>query len=123
MKFIAGIMMIFSVFGLGCKPNPAEIIAKKWHPVDATGESVTDESKQILLKKGNGMEFLPDGRFVTHSSDDGNDTGTYKLGDNGGTIMVYSSKKKETIFNIEELKSSRLILENHGLVLVLKPGN
>ena len=121
MRLIAALVVILVFFASGCKPNPGEMIAKKWRPVDATGGSVTEESKDKLLKTGNGMAFLPDGRFITYSLSDGNDTGRYKFGADGESVIVYSSKNAETIFAIEELKRNRLILENHGVILVLRP--
>ena len=122
MKLIVALCVSLVFLVAGCKPNPAELILKRWRPVDATGKSVTDESKEILLKPGNGMEFLPDGKFITYSLSDGNDTGRYKFGAEMETVNVYSSKNEETIFTIEELKSNRLILENEGIILVLRRG-
>ena len=119
-KQLAGLFFL-SVSLICCKPNPAAMIAKKWQPIEAKGESITPESREILLEPGNGMAFLPDGRFVTYGAGEQNDTGTYSLSNDYKSLKVYSSQKNETIFEVQELKTNRLIIENHGLVLVLKP--
>jgi hypothetical protein len=58
--------------------KPFENNCIKWHPVDAAGESIKDDSKQILLKMGNGVEFLTDCHFIIYSSDRGNETFSLK---------------------------------------------
>jgi len=123
MKKYATIFFFFLLVFVCCKPDPAAMLAKKWKPVDATGEKVSDDSREILLKEGNGMSFFPDGKFVTYTTGEANDTGTYSLSSDYKSLKVYSSQRNETIFAIQELKSNRLIIENHGLVLVLKPAH
>ena len=123
MKIHVTIFSCLVILLAACKVDPATMLAKKWRPVDATGASVSDDSREILLKEGNGMLFLPDGRLVTFTSGEPNDTGTYSLSKDYKSLKVYSSRKNETLFEVQELKTNRLIIENHGLVLVLKPAD
>lgn len=106
-----------------CKPNPQELLQKKWKPVEVKGKAIDKDKKTILLKEGNGMEFLPGGVFVSFAESGPNDTGTYRLEADARTLSVLSSQKHQTIFNVEELKWNRLIIENDGVILILQPGH
>ncbi len=120
MKTICFLLSITAILA-GCKPNPVEKLSKKWKPVDVTGDGVTAETKQSIVKKGNAMEFSQEGRLISLSADQSADTGSYKLSEDGKVLTIKASNDRETKMNVTELRTNRLIIENHGLVLVLEP--
>jgi hypothetical protein len=118
---VIALLIIVTLVIIGCKPNPAEKLIKKWKPVDATGEGVTPEVKQDIIKDGNTMEFRKDGQFISFSAGQYADTGTYKLSDDGKRVVIQSANQRQINLNITELKANRLIIENQGIVMVMEP--
>jgi hypothetical protein len=116
---VAVIIVAFVAFG--CKPQPAEKLIRKWKPVDATGDSITKEIKQDILKEGIAMEFRRDGQFISFSASRGADTGSYKLSDDGKMVLIQSANHRQIKLKIAELKTNRLIIENQGIVMVMEP--
>ena len=115
------LLLIMAILSITCKPNPVEKLSKKWKPVDVTGDDVTAETKKSIIKEGNVMEFSKDGKFISFSAERSADTGSYKLSEDGKVLTIHSSNNRETKINVTELRANRLIIDNHGLVLVLEP--
>jgi hypothetical protein len=111
------VLLLFGLL-LGCKPNPREMIVKKWKPVDASG--INADARKTMLEKGHGMQFFADGKFITFSPEL-NDTGSYTLSADGRTLDLYTFSNMQTSFQVKELKFNRLVIVHQDMELVLKP--
>jgi hypothetical protein len=114
-KIIFALFVITALFS--CRPQPRELLSKKWKPVDITG--VDAVRKQKVLDSSS-MQFFADGRFVSVTPEV-KDSGVYNLSNDGKKLRLYTLNMVQTLFIINELKWNRLVLEYNGKTMVLKP--
>lgn len=118
----ASCLMLLSMLLLtACKPNPKEILSRKWKPIDVTGENITPNIKANIIKEGNLMEFTTSGKFISHAEGEGTESGTYTLSDDGKVISITSDGRTEVEMKIRELKPNRAVIESNGIVLTFEP--
>lgn len=114
-------LAVMLVMVVGCKPNPKEILSRKWKPVDVQGEGITADMKANIIKEGNMMEFTQKGIFKSYAAGEGTETGTYQLSEDGKTIYLVSGGDVTVQMTIEELKHNRAIIKSNKMTLVLEP--
>lgn len=119
--FVAIALLIVVALLTACKPNPKETLSRKWKPVDASGEGITEDVKKNIVKEGNIMEFTATGDFTSYSPGEKPEIGSYTMSADGKMLNVISGGGREVQMIIRELSIHKMVIENHGLTLVMEP--
>jgi hypothetical protein len=118
---LVSVLVIICCIMMACKPNPKELISRKWKPVDASGTAITENIKDDIVKEGNLMEFTADGVFKSYTAGETPQTGKYTLNEEATKLIIQAGAGMETSMNIKELNHRKLVLETNGVTIVLEP--
>jgi hypothetical protein len=121
-RVFPSVIFLFAIMISGCQPTPQKLLSRKWMPIDVTGEDITPDMKDNIIKEGSMMiEFTDDEKFISHAAGEATESGTYALSEDGKTISIMSLGRMVVKMQLLELKKNKAVIESNGIILTYKP--